>query len=426
MLTSSGAIQALHSDYKRYTRPASHRPPEFTEPVGGTVWETWTGGRVSQQGSKIDLHVQGSYGGDLTNLGEYNPGTTTLCEGKSTCAGLQPPPHSCHQSDCYGAFHPLHGNVFIGYSGLWGDPSQVTWPGYPPRGPVYQGFNKDTERFTVWSQPGGPADMATANDRSRWALQPALGWQEHCGPIITVGGQPQVVVVLIDGVGSQEDGGSAYPIPVADPAGGIAVVSSYCPVDPFGKERGWPAGLDQGLRRWSEFKVPGGSSGGSSSAPDTSRACETPGGLSAANRGKNHCLVATLADTGAVLLPYSYAGATLAPTPSGPVFTLKTYTADDTKQDPKTSITRLNDELNSIHGTWKQTRIVILGHSYGGTIAEEWWECMKGHCPKGTIAQTRPTRRPPGRSACVLVRFSNQWSTVLRRGASTCRSIGCG
>ena len=112
--------------------------------------------------------------------------------------------------------------------------------------------------------------------------------------------------------------------------------------------------------------------------------------MSAANRGKNHCLVATLADTGAVLLPYSYAGATLAPTPSGPVFTLKTYTADDTKQDPKTSITRLNDELNSIHGTWKQTRIVILGHSYGGTIAEEWWECMKVHCPKGLSLKLDP------------------------------------
>lgn len=193
--------------------------------------------------------------------------------------------------------------------------------------------------------------------------------QQYCGNPTTVNGQPQVVVILMDGIGSQEEGGSFYPLPVAHPASGTPAVSNYCPVDPSGNERGWPTGLNQGLRRWSEFKVPGGGSGSSGGSIDGTQACTLSGGLKT-----DSCLVARLADTGAVLLPYSYVGAFLSSTSAGPLFTMIAYSSGDTKREPLDSVKALDGEITSIHQVWPATRIVIAGHSYSGLVAELWWE----------------------------------------------------
>jgi hypothetical protein len=221
---------------------------------------------------------------------------------------------------------------------------------------------------------------------------------ERCGSVQFVNGQskePKVAVILIDGVGSQEDaGGKFYPVSVAHPDNGVQTVTSYCPVDPNGnarnKDRGWPVGLEQELRRWSEFSTSGGSSGssgssgsgcgstgssgsngssGSSSGTCSSDVCKDGVGLNT-----DKCLVARLADAGAVLLPYSYTGAILSKETSA--FTFNPYQASDTQQRPHTSVEKLDDELRSIHTAWPQTRIVIIGHSYGGLIAELWWEAI--------------------------------------------------
>jgi hypothetical protein len=177
-------------------------------------------------------------------------------------------------------------------------------------------------------------------------------------------------------------------VPVANPANGMQMVTNYCPIDPEGGERkmnnGWPNGLSDGLGRWSEFGVPG--------APEASLVCEdhvlVPISGSAAtqingalhNNDKKNCLVAQLADAGAVLLPYSYAGATLSQQPSGPVFDFHTYDGSTTKQDPSTSVQKLDDELYSIHNVWHKAHIIVVGHSYGGLVAELWWGCIFGHC----------------------------------------------
>ncbi len=223
---------------------------------------------------------------------------------------------------------------------------------------------------------------------------------ERCGPIQFVNGQatePKVVVVLLDGATSQERGGKFYPVPVANPDKGMQLVSNYCPIDPNGNERnssnGWPDGLNDGLRRWSEFQVRWDESGGSRPPPAT-LACEDHKLVPAGNGGgsvemdgalhhsqdRDNCLVARLADAGAVLLPYSYEGATLSQQPSGPVFDFHTYDGPSTDHEPSISIQQLDDELSSIHTVWKQAHIVVVGHSLGGLIAEQWWRCMVGHC----------------------------------------------
>lgn len=197
------------------------------------------------------------------------------------------------------------------------------------------------------------------------STSPPPGGTATCGAPLLRHSDPAVVVVLLDGVGSEEGGGTFDPFPGAAPDS----VSSYCPLDANRKERRWPAGLDDALRRWAEFKVPGGSSGGSSSAPGTSDACEWPGATT------NSCLVGALARTGAVLLPYSYVkGNGVTRTATGVKFTMTGYTADDTRQPIATSIDALDEEIGSLRAAWPSTPIVLIGHSYGGLVAEEWWE----------------------------------------------------
>jgi hypothetical protein len=186
-----------------------------------------------------------------------------------------------------------------------------------------------------------------------------------CGSPTVRQGAPTVIVLVLDGVGSEERGGTFHPLP----GSGAKSVSSYCPVDPAHHETRWPAGLDDALRRWSEFSVPGGSSGGSSTAAGTSAACQWPGVKT------DSCLIATLADAGAVVLPYSYSTGTGLKRPSGvPTFTMTPYTADDTKQPIATSVAALDAEIGSVRAVWPTTPIVLVGHSYGGLVAEEWWE----------------------------------------------------
>jgi hypothetical protein len=224
---------------------------------------------------------------------------------------------------------------------------------------------------------------------------------ERCGPILFVNGQstePKVVVVLLDGATSQEKGGKFYPVPVANPDNGMPMVTNYCPIDPNGNERnrsnGWPDGLNDGLRRWSEFQVPWTPLNPAWRPPPATLACEdhklVPGGNGGGsvemdgalhhNQNRDNCLVARLADAGAVLLPYSYAGAMLSQQPSGPVFDFHTYDGFTTEQEPSISIQKLGDELYSIHNVWNQAHIVVVGHSFGGLIAEQWWRCIVGHC----------------------------------------------
>jgi pimeloyl-ACP methyl ester carboxylesterase len=173
-------------------------------------------------------------------------------------------------------------------------------------------------------------------------------------------------VILIDGVGSEEqDGGTFYPVPPTRRRGSDPVVRNYCPLDPRGHEQDFPSGLKLELRRWSEYKVPGGSSGGSSSSPDHSDACQLSGGFAT-----DSCLTARLADAGAVLLPYSYKGAELK---SDGRFTFNGYSSDDSKQRTSDSVNALDAEIRSIRKHWRTTSITIVGHSYGGLLAEAWW-----------------------------------------------------
>ncbi len=193
---------------------------------------------------------------------------------------------------------------------------------------------------------------------------------ELCKPPVVGPGEPVVAVVLLDGAPSQESGGNFLPIAHPGAPSGIPLVTNYCPLDPTGVPRGWPAGLDSELRRWSEFSV-----GTGSGSPDHSDACTLTGGFHT-----DSCLVARLADAGAVLLPFSYH-------PGGDwldangVFHHLTYTNADATAGSQNALGALTNELASIHRVWPGTHIIVVGHSYGGLVSELWWAGVRPALP---------------------------------------------
>ena len=187
------------------------------------------------------------------------------------------------------------------------------------------------------------------------ACAPAAGaaaaLPEHCGPPLVAGGQPALVAVVIDGISSQQlESGTSDPV----------AVPNWCPVDPAGAKRKFPPGLDVGVHVWAD------------GVPAT-RACVPAGGLAT-----DSCLVARLADRGAVILPYSYTGSTVSRSGATSSFAFKRYTSDDTFQDPAVSLANLEAMLASIQSAWPAARVVVVAHSFGGLLTEAWWRKHHG------------------------------------------------
>ena len=88
-----------------------------------------------------------------------------------------------------------------------------------------------------------------------------------------------------------------------------------------------------------------------------------------------HDLIDVLAQAGGYVLPFSYTGATMIGTASHPVFTFTRYDANDVAtKDPRYDEPPVLDaEVASIHKLFPTVPVVVIGHSNGGLIAEQWW-----------------------------------------------------
>jgi hypothetical protein len=90
--------------------------------------------------------------------------------------------------------------------------------------------------------------------------------------------------------------------------------------------------------------------------------------------GAGNRMIDTIASTGAIVLPFSYTGAILSGPASAPTFNYQAYKAS------KVAVTRpdhaaktLDAEISSINQVWPNAHIVVIGHSNGGLVAEQWW-----------------------------------------------------
>lgn len=218
------------------------------------------------------------------------------------------------------------------------------------------------------SQPGSYGSL-----RDSIALSPDLApvkgehWERCANPRL-VSGQPVLVVILLDGAPSAEKGGEYYPFPVSNTGANVPIVSNYCPVEPSGHDRHFPPGLDDNIRRWSELSTRTSPYG--SSSEQVTRACTSRDDNSDSGLDKSTCLVAQLADLGAIIIPYSYAGVHVE---ADHKVVVESYNEEDSKQALEKSVEVLDEQISSIHVAWKKTRIALVGHSFGGLVAEDWW-----------------------------------------------------
>lgn len=81
-----------------------------------------------------------------------------------------------------------------------------------------------------------------------------------------------------------------------------------------------------------------------------------------------------IASTGAVILPFSYNGANLTKQNGSPIFSVKNYTIYNVgDMSPDIAAEWLNLEVQSIQRVWSQSKIIIIGHSEGGLVAERYF-----------------------------------------------------
>ena len=101
--------------------------------------------------------------------------------------------------------------------------------------------------------------------------------------------------------------------------------------------------------------------------------------------GAGNNLIDSMAATGGYVLPYSYRGINMTGTAANPWLTVADFSSMDVSTanpmgacvDPTCrglgEPGLLQASLASIHKTFPHTPIIVLGHSLGGLIAEQWW-----------------------------------------------------
>ena len=86
------------------------------------------------------------------------------------------------------------------------------------------------------------------------------------------------------------------------------------------------------------------------------------------------------------MLPFSYNGAYMFGSASSAVFTVRAYTGDDVKNSNVQSEAQLlNTEISDISTMLPNAKIIVVGHSNGGLIAERWWWLYGQSTPRNVV-----------------------------------------
>lgn len=184
--------------------------------------------------------------------------------------------------------------------------------------------------------------------------------------------EPPTVVVTVDGFGAHYDNGVTTRI---DPLVGGGKVSdalgngppvSYC----FeGEQVPFPGtqniSVPKTIREPDEhFDQPGGMNPGTFLSDGSFT-------------GTHHYLLDQLVAEGGIALPYSYRRPAEVTLGSNlvPQFEFTGYSERESDSQPvQKDVALLATEVESIHRAWPGTKIIILGHSGGGLVAEQYWQ----------------------------------------------------
>ncbi len=212
----------------------------------------------------------------------------------------------------------------------------------------------------IGTGPSATASVASAVSRVRLAAA-----VERCSPSLLADGEPRAVVILADGISSSVAAGSYTPADVTGAGWGQG--DGYCV--PYAEQTSGPSPRAQ----VAAAGLP---------APLRSLYADYAGGLLPHYRPhalQSQLLTNVLARAGAALVPFSYRGATLhLPAPGSSLADAVLTVAASSSSDPgaivpQTAAGTLEREIASIHNVWPATRILIVGHSEAGLVAEFWW-----------------------------------------------------
>ena len=222
---------------------------------------------------------------------------------------------------------------------------------------------------------GPPSDYGTALVPTRPSPPDATGSPSHfrtSGVVAQYDNQPPVVVVTVDGFGSFASRDAKL-----DPLVGRGRPTLRAPGHRFptaGKGSKFRHQLATPASRtpWvpdMHFDDPG--------ATATKAGLQPAIFLSDGTYTATHFLLDQLVAGGGVALPYSYSKtAKLTLSPAGiPTFRFKAYSIDRSRTQavPK-DVKLLAHEVDSIHTAWPSSKIILLGHSGGGLVVEQYWQ----------------------------------------------------
>lgn len=210
--------------------------------------------------------------------------------------------------------------------------------------------------LTLGAAAAGAATYIVTKATDRTPAPPAR-YAHGCEP---AGKSPRFVAVLLEGINSSITSSSTF-----DPTS-----VSYC-AWPDGSTSGPPNNPSPALRSmadgWLNFSY------------DTNSRTYDKTDQATAVAQRN--LIDRLAAAGGYVLPFSYVehpsktGAVMSGTSAAPLFTAPAYSPtavaiDDPRYDEPPA---LQSEISSIHRIYPDTPIIVIGHSNGGLIAEQWW-----------------------------------------------------
>jgi hypothetical protein len=268
-------------------------------------------------------------------------------------------------------------------------------PACPPARP------RREARRTLAAAAVGAATLAVALS----ACGPSVGGEGNGSPPPSPGGckapgsAPRFIAILIQGVGSKVDSNGPFN-PAAQDLSYCASLDGRMPPD-----NGYLT-IQSMAKGWLNYY------------PNKDSATVSSGdncGAQAAGEEKTgqHCnLIDALAMAGGYVLPFSYSststdpkhptGAEMTGTQAKPLFKFPPYDGttvatsnptmlQDVPFDPGTpgygifEPNLLQEEIASIHNVFRQTPIIVIGHSNGGLIAEQWWLQFGSNNPMGVI-----------------------------------------
>ena len=290
--------------------PAMASPVAITEPAG----------EVSAAGATLRGHVDPA-GGPAIYKCFFEYGTSTSYGSTALC---QPEPPFTKATDVSAVVSGLEPGTEYHYRVVVVvEPSEVEFA-----------YGSDETFCTVGpscpASPGGTtgpineSPPATNNDGAR------------CHD--PVSGEPRLVVILMEGVDSVSPSDTYDPRKVP-----------YCYTDPRGAKTRFPRSLQPLMDNFNPAYNPYGV--GPMSMTDT-----------LANHG------------GVMFLPWSFRGVYLNSTGIPYVHVVASSARDADRTPIANDAATLAQEVASVHKAWPGARIVILAHSLGGLIAEQYWE----------------------------------------------------